>query len=70
MKRCTLKSLQHIIILTFIFKMRHQTTKSIMKFLRSSMAKVARNAIIKGSGTRLEVAGSQLAERGGVGKGG
>ena len=64
------KNLQQVIELMFIFKMRHQTTKSIKKFLKSCIAKVAGTTNIKCSGTRLEVSGSQLVERCGVGKGG
>ena len=37
----TQKPLQQIIVLTFILKIRHQTTKSIMKFLRSCIANKA-----------------------------
>ena len=62
------KTPTEIIVLLFIFKMRHKTRKSIKKFLRSCNAKMARSANIKRSGTRLEVSSYQLAERGGVGK--
>ena len=69
MRQCTRKHLQQITVLIFIFKMRRQATKSTKKFLRSCVAKVARSANMKCSGTRLEVSGSRLSERGGVGKG-
>ena len=39
MKRCRKKTLQQIITLTFFFKMRRQTTKSIKNFFRSCIAK-------------------------------
>ena len=54
----------------FHLQYHHQTKKSIKKFLRSSIAKVARLANMKCSGTRLEVSESQHTERGGVEKGG
>ena len=69
MKYCTRKPLQQIIALTLIFKMRHQTTKSIKRFLRSCIAKVARNAKNKCSGAHLEVSWSRVAGLGGLGKG-
>ena len=63
MKRFTQKPLQKSMVLTFIFEMRHQTTKSIKKFWRSCTANVARSANIKCPGTRLEVSGSQLTKQ-------
>ena len=50
---------QQFIVLTLILKMRHQTTKYIGKFFRTN----------KCSGARLDVSGSRVAGRGGVGKG-
>ena len=61
MKCCTSKVLQEIIVLILIFKMRPQTTKSIKKFLKSCIAKVARSENMKCSGVRLEVSGSRVA---------
>ena len=68
MKLCTKKPSQQLITLIFIFKMRRQTTKSIKPFLRSCIAKVARSANMKFSGTSLEISESRLAEQSGVGK--
>ena len=48
--------------------MRRQTTKSIKKFLKNCIAKVACSANKKCSGARLEVSRSRVAGRGEVGK--
>ena len=69
MKFCTSKPLQQIVVLTLVFKMRSQTTKSIKKFLRSCFARVALIANKKCSGIRVEVSGSRVVGRAGVGKG-
>ena len=70
MKQCAKIPLQQFIVLTFIFKMRCQTTKSYNKILRSCIATVKRSANMKCSGTCLEVSRSRLAELCGIGKGG
>ena len=62
MKRFTRKPLEKSYGTNFMFKIRQKTTKSIKKFLRSCIAKVAQSSNTKCSGARLEVTGSQLAE--------